>query len=60
MATPVGPVARDPNDPDRWEEWDDPDGDDDELDAASGYGPAVRLVALLIVVAFTLLIVVAR
>ena len=56
MATPVGPVARDPNDPDGWD-WEDPD-DDHEPDAGTRYGMAVRLVALLIVVGFVLLVVV--
>ena len=58
MPTPVGPVPRDPNDPDLWDEWYDTAEDDDD-DAGSQFGWPVRIVALVIVVAFVLLVVVA-
>lgn len=56
MPTPVGPVPRDPNDPDLWEEWYDGDEDDD---VGPGFGWPIRIVALVIVIGFLLLVVLA-
>lgn len=56
MPTPVGPVPRDPNDPDLWEEWYDEDDDDD---VGPGFGWPIRIVALVIVIGFLLLVVLA-
>lgn len=56
MPTPVGPVPRDPDDPDLWDEWYDEEGDED----AATHGWGVRLIALLVAVAFALLLVLSR
>lgn len=57
MPTPVGPAPRDPNDPDLWEEWYDADEEDD--DAGPGFGWPIRIVALVILVGFVLLVILA-
>ncbi len=54
MPTPVGPAPRDPNDPDLWEEWYET-GDDTV--PGRRFGWAVRVLAILVVVALALLIV---
>ena len=59
MPTPVGPVPRDPNDPDLWEEWDDADTADDDDERGPGFSWPIRIVALVIVVSFVLLVVLA-
>ena len=46
MATPVGPVERDPNDPDLWD-WGD--GDADEEPPAALRNPARAIVAIVLV-----------
>ncbi len=50
MATPVGPVAPDPDDPDLWSEWYDDDELDDEL-GPGRFGWPVRLLAALAILA---------
>ena len=59
MPTPVGPVPPDPNDPDLWEEWYDADADEDDADVGPGFGWSLRIVALVILVSFVLLVVLA-
>ncbi len=54
MATPVGPVAPDPNDPDLWEEWYQPD--DDQFVRGRLTMP-VRLLALVVAVGMALLLI---
>jgi hypothetical protein len=59
MATPVGPVAPDPNDPDLWDEWNYPDEDGDDDLAPSRFGWPVRVIALLVAVGIALLLILA-
>ncbi len=59
MATPVGPVPRDPNDPELWEEW-DAESDDEDVVAGPGYGWPIRLIALLVVIGIAALYLFAR
>lgn len=59
MPTPVGPAPPDPDDPDLWEGWYATDDDDGEVPASS-YGWVVRLVALVVAVAFAALLVFSR
>jgi len=59
MATPVGPVARDPDDPDHWDEWYEQDDDDLDIDRGRLATP-IRLVALVVAVGLALLVVFAR
>lgn len=56
MATPVGPVPRDPDDPDLWEEWYS-DEADDPATGASRYALPVRVLALVVVVGLVLLLI---
>lgn len=57
MATPVGPVDRDPNDPDLWDEWNE---DDDDLVVAGRPATRLRLIAVVVLVAMAVLAVLAR
>ncbi len=53
MPSPVGPAPRDPNDPDLWDEWSEAA---DDL-SPPRFGPAVRVLALVVVVALVILLV---
>jgi hypothetical protein len=55
VATPVGPVAPDPDDPDLWTEWGD-EGADDDI-GPSRFGWPVRLVAAIAILGIVLLLV---
>ena len=59
MPTTVGPAPRDPNDPDLWEEWYETEEADEAVEAVrrSRFGWPVRILAILVVVAFALLII---
>jgi hypothetical protein len=58
MATPVGPVPRDPDDPDLWTEWYDDDEGFDGSDLGPGrYGWPVRLIAAIAILGVILLFV---
>ncbi|HEX8770123.1 MAG TPA: hypothetical protein VF711_05070 [Acidimicrobiales bacterium] len=59
MATPVGPVAPDPNDPDLWNEWYDAEDTAEDDRTPSRFGWPVRIVALLVAIGIALLLVVA-
>jgi len=56
MATPVGPVPRDPDDPDLWEEWYSDEVDDGPV-GPSRYALSIRVLALLVVVGMVLLLI---
>lgn len=58
MPTPVGPAAPDPDDPEQWDEWDEVDDDDDD-ELGPGFGWPIRMVALVVVVGFLLLVILA-
>jgi len=55
MPSPLGPVPSDPDDPDLWPEWDqDPDELWDDETFPRRWPTGMRIVALLVLVAFVL------
>lgn len=60
MPTPVGPVPPDPDDPDLWQEWYDDESIEEDDVVITPRGWAVRVIALLVAVAFALLLIFSR